>query len=201
MSDPVAEALLAMDRRGFLRLAAATAVVASVGCRGRAIPDALAPPAGLELRVLSIRSYAAFQAAAMRLIGPVGAEATRSRRVDPAAAADAAVARLPELGATLQQGLWLLEFGVHPLVAKWLPFTALDPPEQDAVLENLMGSRWDVKRDLFQGLKSLAMLGYYADPGTWAALRAPGPFDREGIALAMRYELEPETEARSDPAG
>jgi len=106
-----------------------------------------------------------------------------------AAAADAWVARLPGLGATLAQALWVLEFGVHPLVAKWRPFTVLEAREKDLALEDLMQSRWDIKRDLFKGLKSMAMLAYYADPASRAAIGHPGPFDRQGIALAMDYEL------------
>ena len=189
MSDPVAEALLRMDRRGFLRLAAAGVTFGSVGCRGSGVPAALESPPGLALRALSPRGYATFQAAAMGLVGPRGAEAIRARQIDPAAAADAWVARLPELGSTLDQGLWILEFGVRPLVAKWRPFTALDPAGRVEVLENLMRSRWDVKRDLFQGLKSLAMLGFYANPAARASVGHPGPFDRAGIAEAMSYAL------------
>ena len=195
MSDAVREAIRSMDRRGFLRLAGAVAALGgssllAAGCGG-GVPAELAPPTGLALRVLSTRGYATFQVAAMRLVGPRGAEAIRARRVDPAAAADAWVARLPGLAATLGQGLWLLEFGVQPLVAKWRPFTALGAGEQQRVLENLMESRLDVKRDLFKGLKSLAMLTFYAQPAGRALTGYPGPFDRAGIAEAMRYPLGP----------
>ena len=187
----VVAALAPLDRRGFLRLAGGLAALGltPTGCGG--VPRELAPPAQLELRVLSPRGYATFQASAMRLVGPRGAEAIRSGRIDPAAAADAWVARLAGLGATLTQGLWLLEFGVHPIVAKWQPFTALDGPQQDAVFQNLMQSRWDVKRDLFKGLKSLAMLTFYAQPASRAETGYPGPFDRVGIATAMSDLPEP----------
>jgi len=188
----VSEAVDSMDRRGFLRFAGSVAALGTgalfaAGCERAGIPAEFAPPADLALRVLSPRSYATFQAAAMRLVGPRGAAAVRARRIDPAAAADAWVARLPGLGATLRQGLWLLEFGVPPLVAKWGPFTALGAGAQDRVLENLMESRWDVKRDLFKGLKSLAMLACYAQPAARELTGYPGPFDRAGIAEAMRY--------------
>ena len=192
MSDhPAADAIRTMDRRGFLRLAAASALLGSAGCRASGVPRALAPPADLELRALSPRAYATFRVAAMRLVGPHGGDAIAARRIDPAAAADAWVARLPALSATLARALWLLEFGVHPVIAKWRPFTALDAEAQDVVLENLMRSRWDIKRDLFKGLKSLAMLTFYADPASRAGVGYPGPFDRDGITLAMRYPLEP----------
>ena len=76
--------------------------------------------------MLSPRAYATFQSVAMRCVGPRGAEAIRARRIDPARAADAWVARVPALAGPLLQGLWVLEWGVYPLVAKWRPFTALD---------------------------------------------------------------------------
>jgi hypothetical protein len=184
----VAESFAALDRRAFLRLAGAVAATGLLpsGCGG--VPAPLAPPADLTLGVLSPRAYATFQAFAMRCVGPRGAEAIRTRRIDPACAADAWVARLPSLSGPLVQGLWLLEWGVAPLVAKWRPFTALDGDAQDRVLEDLMRSRLDTKRDLFKGLKSLALLTYYADPASRAAIGYPGPFDAAGITAAMTYE-------------
>ncbi len=184
----VLEPFARLDRRGFLRLAgvlAATGILPS-GC-GRVRP-ALNPPAGVDLQVLSPRSYATFQSVAMRCVGPRGAEAIRARRIDPARAADAWVARLPALAGPLVQGLWLLEWGVAPLVAKWRPFTALDGASQDRVLEDLMRSRLDLKRDLFKGLKSLSMLTFYSDPASRALDGFPGAFDAAGILAAMAYE-------------
>jgi hypothetical protein len=107
------------------------------------------------------------------------------RRIDPARAADLWVARLPALSGPLVQGLWLLEWGVAPLVAKWRPFTALDGAGQDRVLEDLMRSRLDLKRDLFKGLKSLAMLVTYSTSESRTLVGYPGPFDAAGIAAAM----------------
>jgi hypothetical protein len=181
----VAAALGALDRRGFLRLAGAVAALGLTPSGCGSVPRELAPPEGLELRALSPRGYATFRAAAMRLVGPRGAEAIADGRLDPAAAADTWVARLPGLRAALGQGLWVLEFGVYPVVAKWRPFTSLTGPEQDAALQNLTQSRWDLKRDLFKGMKSLAMLTFYAQPASRVLTGYPGPFDRDGIAGAM----------------
>lgn len=185
----IAEPFGRLDRRGFLRFAGvlAAAGVLPTGCTG--VPSELNPPGDVDLQVLSPRSYATFQAVAMRCVGPRGAEAIRARRIDPARAADAWVARLPALAGPLVQALWVLEWGVAPLVAKWRPFTALDGAGQDRVLEDLMRSRLDVKRDLFKGLKSLAMLSFYADPASRALVRHPGAFDAAGIAAAMTYAL------------
>jgi hypothetical protein len=185
----VAEPVERLDRRGLLRFAGALAAagVLPSGCKG--VPAELNPPGGVDLQVLSPRAYATFQAVAMRCVGPRAAEAIQARRIDPASAADAWVARLPALAGPLVQALWVLEWGVAPLVAKWRPFTALDGAGQDRVLEDLMRSRLDVKRDLFKGLKSLAMLAFYADPASRALVGHPGAFDAAGIAAAMTYAL------------
>jgi hypothetical protein len=174
-----------LDRRGFLRLAgvAAATGILPAGCGG--VPAALNPADPATLQVLSPRAYATFTAVAMRCVGPRGAEAIRRRRIDPARAADLWVARLPALAGPLAQGLWLLEWGVAPLVAKWRPFTALDGAGQDRVLEDLMRSRLDLKRDLFKGLKSLSMLVTYSAPESRALVGYPGPFDAAGISAAM----------------
>jgi hypothetical protein len=188
--DRAARAHLArLDRRGFLRLAGAIAAtgVLPTGCADPA-PE-LRPPPDAVLGVLSPRAYATFQAVALRQVGPRGAEVIRagirSGRLDPARDADAWIARVPALAGPLQQGLWLLEWGISPLVAKWRPFTALDGAAQDRVLEDLMRSRLDLKRDLFKGLKSLVMLTFYSNAASREVSGHPGPFDAAGIALAM----------------
>jgi len=96
------------------------------------------------------------------------------------------VARLPALGGALAQGLVVLEWGVWPLLPKWRPFTGLAGVAQDRVFENLQQSRSNWKQDLYHGLKSLGMLVIYAQPQARTLVGRPGPFDREGIAAAMR---------------
>lgn len=73
---------------------------------------------------------------------------------------------MPALAPQLARGLALLEFGVWPLVAKLRPFSTLAGAAQDAVLADLMNSRLDLKRDLFRGLRSLALLVFYAHPAS-----------------------------------
>lgn len=177
-------AAAALDRRGFLRLVsvAAAAGVLPAGC-GR-LPAALAPPAGAPLRVLAPRTWAAFTAATMRLVGPPGAALVASGSVAPAASADALLAGSPALAGPLVQGLWLLELGVRPLIAKWRPFTALDGPAQDGVLSDLAGSRLALKRALFAGLKSLAMATVYGTPAGRALTGYEGPFGLGRVTIA-----------------
>lgn len=187
-------ALAPLDRRGFLRLVglALAAGLAPAGC-AREAPAWCLPPEGLALRALSPRGYAVLTAAAARLVGGAGATRIAAGDARPAATADAWLASLPGLAGPVAQGLALLEWGVHPLVAKWRPFTALAPAAQDAVLADLARSRLGPKRDLFRGLRSLAYLAFYADPAARPLVGHPGPFGRGGVPVAdaMRYALEP----------
>lgn len=189
VSDAAREALGRLDRRGFLRLTGgllATGLLPA-GCsrEGRLLPDVLTPPRALQLESLSPSGYAAFQAFAMRLAGPRAARAIAARELDPAAAADRWVARLPAVGEALGNGLALLEWGVWPLLPKLWPFTALDGSGQDRVIEDLQRSRVGVKRDLYRGLKSLAVLVVYTAPAARSWVGHPGPFDEAGIEAAM----------------
>lgn len=188
------EALARLDRRGFLRLAgglaAAGLLPTACGGDGPQLPAVLTPPRALELESLSPRGYATFQAFAMRLAGPRAAASIAARELDPAAAADRWVARLPALAGALSDGLTLLEWGVWPLLPKLRPFTALEGAAQDRVIENLLRSRVALKRDLYRGLKSLATLVVYTDPAARAWTGHPGPFDAAGIAVAMTWRQE-----------
>lgn len=189
------EAAAGLDRRSFLRLAGAAAALGLLpaGCGGGRAT--LAPPPGVTLAALTPRSYAVLNAAAMRLLGPPAAALVAERRVDPARTTDAWLARLPELRAPVQQALLVLELAPWPIVAKLRPFTALDPAAQDAVLDDLMRSRLELKRALFKGVKSFACLSFYAAPEARALTGYPGPFGggtgagRAAMAEAMRYPL------------
>lgn len=187
-------ALAALDRRGFLRLAGGVAALGLLpaGCDG--MPAELLPPPGGALRTLSTRGYATFQAFSLRLVGPALAASIGRRELDPGAAADAWLARLPALGPVVGQGLALLEWAPWPLLPKLRPFTALDGPSQDRVIEDLLRSRVDLKRDLYKGLKSLVTLGVYAQPAARVQLGHPGPFSAEGIRAAMRWSDRPDAE-------
>ena len=186
-------ALSTLDRRGFLRLTglAAAAGALPTGC-GNA-PAELGPPPDLALSVLSPRTYAAFTAASHAILGPLGREAARDGGIDLAARADARLAATPAFAGLVQQALLALEFGVHPLVPKWRPFTSLSPAERETVLTKLMTARWDLSQALFQGVRSFTWLAWYAAPESHAAIRYPGPFGNAGarVADAMTYDVEP----------
>ena len=176
-------ALAALDRRGFLRLAGTMAVagMAPTGCGGG--PSWLAPPADTTLHVLTPRTYAVFTAACARFAGPRVAELIAAGRMHPGRAADDWLARSPDVAAPLGQGLLLLEFGGWPLIAKLRPFTALDGDAQDRVLDELLHSRLVLKRTLWRGVRSFAMLAVYLAPEARALTAFPGPFGSAGVTI------------------
>ena len=183
MDREVRAALAALDRRAFLRLAGvvAAAGLVPVGCSG--VPSPLAPPADTTLHVLTPRTYAVFTAACARFAGPPVAELIAAGRMHPGRAADDWLARSPDVAGPLGQGLLLLEFGVWPLVAKLRPFTALDGDAQDAVQDELLRSRLALKRTLWRGVRSFAMLSVYLAPEARALTGFPGPFGAGGVTI------------------
>jgi hypothetical protein len=179
MTPALVDAAAALDRRAFLRLTAIAALFPSSGCGGR--PE---PKPGVELLVLSPRTYAAFTAAAMRLVGPKGAAMIRDGSVDPGVAADAILARSPTLAKPLTQGLLALEFGVWPLLPKVRPFTSLTPGGQDLIIADLASSSVALKRALYGGVRSLVMATFYATPASRGLTGYPGPFGLGSVTIA-----------------
>ena len=74
--------------------------------------------------------------------------------------------------------------GVWPLIDKLWPFTALDGRSQDAVLEDCMTSRLELKRSVFRGIRALAMLTFYGAPASRALTGFPGPFGGVDVTIA-----------------
>ena len=172
-----------LERRAFLRLAGTLAAAGFVpaGCAG--VPERWRLPADASLAVLSPRGYATFTAAAARVVGPTGAALIERRAVDVGQEADRLLARAPALASPLAQALAVLEFGVWPLVRKLRPFTALDGPAQDGVLDDLMRSRLELKRQLFGAVRGLALLAFYGTPASRAVSGYPGPFGSERVSI------------------
>jgi hypothetical protein len=179
--------LSALDRRAFLKLAglAAGSGLLGTGCGG--VPSDLLPPRGTELRFLTPRTWAVFTAAAARIAGPAAGERIRTRRLEPGARAEAFLASAPTLAAPLRQALLVLEFGIPPVLAKLRPFTALTPDGQDAILDELMRSRFETKRLLFGGVRSLALLACYADPASRDWMDYPPEHPRPGADISAAH--------------
>ncbi len=147
-----------LSRRAFLRWVGAAAAAGALPAGCGDAPQAFAPPPGLALHALTPRSYAVLSAAAERVVGAPGAERVRSRAVDPARHADEFLAPSPALASVIQQALLALEFGFFPLLGKLRPFTQLDAAGRDRILNELMTSRLALKRLVFKGVRSLALL-------------------------------------------
>jgi hypothetical protein len=173
-----------LDRRGFLRLAAAAAAVGVVpaGCGG--VPPGLVPAPDVTLTTLSPRAYATLTAAASRLVGPPGATLIERREVDVGRLADGLLGRNPALAAPIGQALAVLEFGVWPLVPKLRPFTALDAAGRDAALRDLSTSGLALKRAVFGGVRALALTAFYGAPQARPLTGYPGPFGAGGVGIA-----------------
>ncbi len=186
-SAALAHAAATHDRRGFLRLVAVVAAAGLVpsGCGN--VPPTYLPGDASDLKVLGARSYATFTAAAARVVGPAGAGLIATRAIDVGHAADAWLARTPELAGPIGRALVALEYGVWPLVAKLRPFTALDGVAQDRVRADLAGSRLDLKQAIFQGVRSLALLTFYSSPASRALTGYPGPFGNAQVSIASAY--------------
>ncbi|UCE87596.1 MAG: hypothetical protein JSU66_07760 [Deltaproteobacteria bacterium] len=183
---------LDLDRRAFLRLFGSAAALGLLPSGCAPDRDLLGPLANAAPRALTPRGYAVLNAAALRIVGPRGAAAIRARQIDPARRVDAILERAPEVARVFGQALLLLEFGVFPLLGKLRPFTALDGPAQDAVLRELVQSRFETKRAIFGALKSFATLGFYGSPRSDALTGYPGPFGSERVPIdrAMTYDSE-----------
>jgi hypothetical protein len=172
-----------LGRRDVLRLAGLAAALGVVPSGCGSVADDLAPPADARLRVLTPRTYAVFTAAAARLVGPAGAELIHARHPDVGLQADRFLAGAPETAGPLGQALLILEFGVWPLVPKLRPFTSLDVVSQDAVLDGLMRSRFDLARQLFGGVRSLAYFAFYGARETRPLTGYPGPFGSDAVTI------------------
>jgi hypothetical protein len=174
-----------LSRRRVLQAIAVLAggTLGTAGC-GRSTPPWLQPPANQTLTALSPRSYATLTAACARIAGPRVAQAITSQRLHPGLVADEWLGRTPGAPDPINQALTLLEFGIYPLVAKWRPFTQLDDAAQDAALRNLQQARLGMKRAVFGGIRSVALLAVYLSPDVGTLIPYPAPFGTDAISLA-----------------
>ena len=85
--------------------------------------------------------------------------------------------------------LRVVEHGTHLFDLKSKRFTRLSPPEQDAYLRGWMESSLGARRVIFRALKTLAALGYYAQPEAWGAVGYDGPWiGRVDAASEIEHE-------------
>jgi hypothetical protein len=140
----------------------------------------LALPPGRRLEGLRVWQFVVFQHVARRVaaLDPAAASAgvVTPDDVDVAGFVDGYMARAPgAMRRDLSRFLAYVEHLAPLAIGMGSRFTRLDPAEQDRVLASLESSSNDLLRAGFEGIKSLAFMGYYRDARTWGIIGYGGP--------------------------
>ena len=131
------------------------------------------------LHVLDDRGFQVMVAIAARVVTAPGADP-----VLIAESVDASLARLPpEAQADIAGLLGLFENALPGLLldGRAAPFTRLDGPAQDRVLESWRDSRLVLRRAGYHALRRLCLAGYYGDERSWPAIHYGGPPNVNGF--------------------
>jgi hypothetical protein len=145
--------------------------------RVRAAPavDPAAAPTGL--RALSAGDALILAAIAERMTFTGDPAMPRFADTDGLRTVDRAVLQLPtEIRAQLSWALWLIEYGPPLLIGQPARYSRLAPAWQDIYLDGWAQSRFQTRRLVFQAVKNLSMLGYYAQDATWPGIHYGGPW-------------------------
>lgn len=128
-------------------------------------------PIARELKFLTRKEYAVATQAAVRILG-----LEEDARDDIGVFIDGLLADLPTTSQRQARlMLRVVEHGTHLFDLKTKRFTRLSPPEQDAYLRGWMESSLGARRVIFRALKTMAALGFYAQPGSWDSIGYDGP--------------------------
>ncbi|MEO8601593.1 MAG: hypothetical protein ABI629_03350 [bacterium] len=166
-----------LGRRDFLRLTGFGAGMLALS-HVRFAPAALAatiPASGL--RVLTAGDARILAALAERITFTGDAAMPRFAGTDGLRTIDTALLQLPpDVPEQLSWALWLVEYGPPLCIGKPARFTGLDAGWQDIYLTDWAESRFQIRRLVFQAVKNLSMLGYYAQDATWPGIHYGGPW-------------------------
>ncbi len=161
-------------RRGFLRLAGATAAFTALG-QLRMLPP-LAAAASHGERFFDAGETEILTRIAERMVYSGDPAAPRLRDTASIATIDAFCAGLPPaVSEPLPLALRLFEYGPLLFDLSFARFTRMSDAAQDASLHGWMTSRFALRRLAFAGLRNLCMLGYYSQPETWPLIGYRGP--------------------------
>jgi len=170
---------VAPTRRGFLRLAGATAAFSALA-QLRVLPAAAAcAPQQAGDRFFDDAETEILTQLMQRMVETGLPEAPRVRDTRAVATVDAVCRGLdPAVSGLLPLALRLVDWG--PLLFELRParFTSLPPEEQDASLRSWMSSRLQLRRTAFLGLRNLCFLGWYSQPESWSLIGYQGPLLR-----------------------
>jgi len=173
LDAPAALAALQLDlsRRELLRTGFAGALLVAFGAL---LPSGCQTysPIARPLKFLSRKEFAVVTRAAVRILG-----LPDERGDEIGGFIDALLADFPPT--TQSQArlmLRVVEHGTHLFDLKPKRFTRLSSSDQDAYLRGWMESSLGARRIVFRALKTLAALGYYAQPSSWEAIGYDGPW-------------------------
>lgn len=176
---PVIQALARLDRRAFLRSAAALSASGALGLSG--LNAQANPVAGLKFQTDA--EAAIFLRVAQVVLPVAGTRLTPWTPEGLLQTLDGALlaTMAPHILAGLKGGLQYFNDG--PLVRWQQRFTALSDAQAAAFLDDWGDSALPPQRGLAMGLKKLVQLSYWANPASWAPLGYDGPLTRRlGIA-------------------
>lgn len=160
-----------LTRRRLLRTGVGGALLLAVGAL---LPSGCARYSPIErpLRFLTRKEYAVVTQAAVRILG-----LPDEARDELGAFIDGLLADLPPTSkGQARLMLRVVEHGTHLFDLKARRFTRLAPADQDAYLRGWMESTLGARRVIYRALKTLAALGYYAQPASFAGIGYDGPW-------------------------
>lgn len=165
-------------RRGFLKKGLFGGLLLAVGGGGWLFTrkgNTVALPEGIQN--LSPAEYAVMWALVQRFVptreGFPSADATQT-----GLACDRVIGLMEEVTRSeVKQLLMLFENALPNFLfgGRTVPFTMLDPTEQDRVIEEWRDSRLTLRRTGYSALRGLVMAAYYAQRAVWPALGYAGP--------------------------
>jgi len=176
--ERITHAITAMQqfsRRDFLKFAAVSAGVASVGIAGIA-PALAAIPEGI--RFMGEAEYKVFHRLMQVTLPVEGTPLAQLQQIPVMQTLDAALlgGMAPHVLNGLKDGISFFEQGADKPYGK--PFSLLDDKDATAFCDAWGDSSEPMQRGLVTGLKKLVELAYWANPPTWVALGYDGPVSK-----------------------
>jgi len=160
-------------RRGFLRLAAASAALAALA--RLPVAPALAANSG-ETRFFSEPEREILTRVVERMVATGAPDAPNVRETRTIEVIDRICTDLdPEISGALPTLLRLVEWGPALFDFTFTRFSKMSDTEQDASLRAWMTSRLGLRRRAFYALRNLSYLGYYSQDATWPLIGYLGP--------------------------
>jgi hypothetical protein len=171
-------AMQQFSRRDFLKFAAASVGVASVGMLGIALPSDASAAVPNGIRFMGEAEYKVFHRLMQVSLPVAGTTLASLDKIPVMQTLDAALlaGMAPHVLSGLKQGVGMFEQGSVKLYGK--PFSQLDDKEASAFCDAWDDSSDPTQRGLATGLKKLVALAYWANPPTWAALGYDGPVSK-----------------------